>query len=275
MKKYNFDLTGRNAIINGASGAIGGVFAEALIDSGANVALCYNSNKSPIAKMIEDKKNSSNLLKGYKVNYMKLKEVANHADKVMEDFGSIDIVVNCVGGHLEGSISDGGTTFFDLDPMVMRENVTFNLFAGCIWPCYYYVKKMIPNNDGGSIVNISSMNAYRPLRGRGSYAAAKAGVTNFTQWLACHVAKDFNPKIRVNCIAPGFFPGPHNLGVMTNEDGSLAWRGREIVNMTPMGRLGNSEDIVGALLWYVSDASSYITGTMLPVDGGFTAYSGL
>lgn len=275
MSDYQFNFTGKNAIVTGASGVIGGGMAEALINAGANVAMSYNSNKTPVEERINRMSRPGQLLKGYKVDYMHKDEIAAHAEQVMADFGRIDMVINCAGGHLKGSISDGDLTLFDLDPDVLLNNVAFNLFAGCIWPCYYYAKKMIPNPDGGSILNISSMNAYRPLRGRASYAAAKAGVTNFTQWLACHLARDLNPRIRVNCIAPGFFPGPHNLGIMTNEDGSLAWRGKEIVAMTPMGRLGTPEDIVGTMLWYMSDASRYVTGTMTPVDGGFTAYAGL
>ena len=275
MKDYKFDLSGKSAIVTGASGVIGGGMAEALIECGANVAMSYNSHGGPVEERIARMTRQGNKLRGYRVNYMRPEEIAAHAAEVMADFGRIDIVVNCVGGHLPGSVSDGELTLFDLDPLVMQDNATFNLFAGCIWPCYYYAKKMLPNPEGGSIVNISSMNAYRPLRGRASYAAAKAGVTNFTQWLACHLARDFNPKIRVNCIAPGFFPGPHNRGIMANEDGSLAWRGKEIVALTPMGRLGAPEDIVGTLLYYVSDLSRYVTGTMTPVDGGFTAYAGL
>lgn len=274
MKNY-FDLKGKNAVVTGASGVIGGAMAESLAEAGANVAMSYNTNQAPVADRIKRLARLGVKLAGYKVDHMRREEIAAHADKVMEDFGGIDIVINAAGGHLKGSISDPPLTFFDLDPDVMRDNTNFNLYAGCIWPCYYYASKMLENRDGGSIVNISSMNAYRPLRGRASYAAAKSGVTNFTQWLACHLARDFNPKLRVNCIAPGFFPGPHNRGVMTNEDGTLAWRGKEIVAMTPMGRLGHVDDIVGAMLWYVSDASRYVTGTMIPVDGGFTAYAGL
>ena len=287
---YSVDLGGKNAIVTGASGVIGGALAEALALSGAGVAMTYNSNPGPVLERIErlagkggrtgrtggDRRGGrSGVLRGYRVNATQPDQIAAHADEVMRDFGSIDIVINAAGGHLADSISDPPLTFFDLDPLIMRDNAAFNLFAGCVWPCYYYGRHMLKNPEGGSIVNISSMNAYRPLRGRASYAAAKAGVTNFTQWLACHLARDFNPAIRVNCIAPGFFPGPHNRGIMTNEDGSLAWRGKEIVAMTPMGRLGRIEDLTGPVLWLVSDASKYVTGTMTPVDGGFTASAGL
>ncbi|MBW3097197.1 SDR family oxidoreductase [Pseudohoeflea coraliihabitans] len=272
---FHCDLSGKSAIVSGASGVIGGQIAEKLIESGANVAMTYNTNRAPVEDRIRRMQNATGMLAAHKVDYTKLPEIEAHADRVVDEFGAIDIVVNCAGGHLPNSISDGDLTFFDLDPEVMRANVSFNLMSGCMWPCYYYCKKMLDNPEGGSIVNISSMNAYRPLRGRASYAAAKSGVANFTQWLACHLANDFNPMIRVNCIAPGFFPGPHNRGTMTNVDGSLAWRGQEIVAMTPMRRLGAPEDLMGAMLFYVSDMSRYVTGTTIPIDGGFTANAGL
>ncbi|MGN6768212.1 MAG: SDR family NAD(P)-dependent oxidoreductase, partial [Rhizobiaceae bacterium] len=208
----------------------------------------YNSNGAPVYERLERRRGGGSKLSAYQLDCTVPEAIATHAEKIEADFGSIDMLVNCAGGHLPGSIGDGRKTFFDLDPLVMRDNSDFNLFAGCIWPCYHYGRKMLANPLGGSIVNISSMNAYRPLRGRASYAAAKAGVANFTQWLACHLAREFNPAIRVNCIAPGFFPGPHNRGIMTNEDGSLAWRGKEIVALTPMQRLGSPDDIVGTLL---------------------------
>lgn len=270
----NIDLTGKTAVITGASGVIGGAIAQSLIDAGANVALTYYSNRKPIEVFIA-KQNCIGKIKGYQVDNTVPDEIAAHAEKVIFDFDAIDILINCAGGHLPGSISDLSTTFFDLDPQIMDKNVSFNLLSGCIWPCYFYGKKMVKNNNGGAIINISSMNAYRPLQGRASYAAAKSGVGNFTQWFASTIAREFNNKIRVNCIAPGFFPGPHNLGVMTNEDGSLAWRGKKIVERTPMGRLANPEDIVGTMLFLVSDMSKYVTGTMIPVDGGFMAESGL
>ncbi len=274
MKELSLDLRGRTAIVTGASGAIGGAMAVALMRHGANVALTYRSNRAAIEALL-DEAGSTIRTHSHRVDNTHPDEIAAHARAVKEEFGMIDIVVNCAGGHLAGSIGESGTSFFDMDPMIMERNTSFNLYAGCIWPCYFYGREMAGNPDGGSIVNISSMNAYRPLGGRPSYAAAKAGVTNFTQWLACHVAREINPRIRVNCIAPGFFPGPSNRGIMANEDGSLAWRGEKIVARTPMGRLGRTEDIVGTLLFYVSELSHYVTGTMIPVDGGFTADAGV
>lgn len=274
MPDYTMDLRGKTAIVSGASGVIGGVMARALMHAGANVALIYNSNRMPVDDLLAQADGRQDV-RAYSVDYLDPAQIARHADQVQSDFGAIDILINCAGGHLSGTINEGSTSFFDLDPLQMERNTTFNLYSGCIWPCYYYGRHMVRNEHGGSIVNISSMNAYRPLRGRASYAAAKSGVTNFTQWFAGYVAREFNNKLRVNCIAPGFFPGPHNLGSMANADGSLAWRGKQIVAQTPMGRLGAPEDIVGAMLFYVSDLSRYVTGTMLPVDGGFTSEAGL
>ena len=249
--------------------------AEALARAGANVALCYHSNRAPIERMIEELTPTGVKLLAYRIDCMQREEIAAHADQVMNDFGRIDIVVNTAGGLLPGSVSDNGLTLFDLDLDVMEKMVTYNLFAGCIWPCFFYSKKMVPNQDGGSIINIASMNSYRPLEGRASYAAAKAGVANFTQWLAVHLAKDLNPRIRVNAIAPGFFPSQQNWESMASESGEIGWRGKKILSLTPMGRLGVPEDLLGTLIWYASDASRYVTGTMTPVDGGFTAYAGL
>lgn len=270
-----FQLTGKNAIVTGASGTIGGAMAEALARAGANVAMCYHSNSAPIEKAIRELSSLGVTLRGYKIDCMQREQIAEHADKVMEDFGSIDIVVNTAGGLLPGSVSDNGLTLFDLDLDIMEKMVTYNLFAGCIWPCFFYSKKMLSNPEGGSIINIASMNSYRPLEGRASYAAAKAGVANFTQWLAVHLAKDLNPKIRVNAIAPGFFPSKQNWESMASQTGELGWRGKKIIERTPMGRLGVPDDLLGTLIWYASDASKYVTGTMTPVDGGFTAYAGL
>lgn len=274
MKDLSLNLRGKNAVITGASGVIGGAMAMGLMRHGANVSLTYRSNRSAVDTLI-NAAGSAARTHSQRVDNTVPEEIEAHASAVMEEFGTIDIVVNCAGGHLPGSIAGNGASFFDMDPMVMERNTSFNLYAGCIWPCYYYGRQMVHNPDGGSIVNISSMNAYRPLGGRPSYAAAKAGVTNFTQWLACHLAREINDRIRVNCIAPGFFPGPRSRGVMTNEDGSLAWRGERIVARTPMGRLGSPEDIVGTMLFYVSGLSQYVTGTMIPVDGGFTADAGI
>lgn len=273
-RDYSMDLGGKTAIVSGASGVIGGIMAQTLIQSGANVALVYYSNKKPVEALIALSSGQQEV-RGYQVDYNDIAQISRHAEEVVADFGKIDILINCAGGHLPGTINEGSTSFFDLDPLQMERNTEFNLYSGCIWPCYFYGSHMAQNEHGGSILNISSMNAYRPLRGRSSYAAAKAGVTNFTHWFACYMAREHNAKLRVNCIAPGFYPGPHNFGSMANEDGTLAWRGQRIVEQTPMGRLGVPDDIVGAMLFYVSDLSKYVTGTMLPVDGGFTSEAGL
>ena len=270
-----FQLTGKNAVVTGASGTIGGLMADTLARTGANVALCYHSNKDAIDQRIAALSSCGVTLRGYRIDCRRREAIAAHADQLMEDFGRIDIVVNAAGGLLPGSVSDNGLTLFDLDPDIMEQMVSYNLFGGCIWPCLFYSQKMVPNPEGGSIINITSMNAYRPLEGRASYAAAKAGVANFTQWLAVHLAKDLNPKIRVNAIAPGFFPSRQNWESMASPDGKPGWRGRKIIAHTPMGRLGEPDDLAGTLIWYASDASKYVTGTMTPVDGGFTAYAGL
>ena len=153
--------------------------------------------------------------------------------------------------------------------------MTLNFLGGAVLPCLFHGGKMVTNENGGAIINISSMNAVRPLEGRPAYAASKAAVSNFTQWLACHVARRYTPRIRVNAIAPGFFPNERMRASLFNEDGSDTERARRIVDHTPMGRLGDVDDLVGTALWYATDASRFVTGTITPVDGGFSAYWGV
>jgi len=272
-----FDLTGKTAVVTGASGAIGGALAAGLAHAGANVVLCYGRSKDKAealkARLIEEGVTSR--IETSQVIATDVEATAAHAAWVVSEFGSVDILVNCAGGNIASAITGGDVTFFDLEVESLREVVELNLFGGCIYPCMFYGREMVKNANGGSIINITSMNTFRPLEGRPGYAASKAAVTNFTQWLSTHIAKECNPKVRVNAIAPGFVPNARTLRILRNEDGSYAPRGQKIITHTPMGRMGEPEDLVGTCIWYASDASSYITGTVMPVDGGFSCYTGV
>ena len=272
-----FDLTGKTAVVTGASGAIGGALAAGLAHAGADVVICYGHNKEK-AEALKAKLESEGVKSRLAVSQVESNDaaaVAAHAAWVAKEFGHIDIVVNCAGGNVAAALTGPGKTFFDLDIEPLEQVMHLNFFGGCIFPCMYYGREMIKNANGGSIINISSMNAFRPLEGRPGYAAAKAAVTNFTQWLSTHVAKECNPAVRVNAIAPGFVPNARMLRSLYNEDGTYTERGQKIISHTPMGRLGKTEDLVGTCIWYASDASAYVTGTVTPVDGGFHAYSGV
>ncbi|HPP67449.1 MAG TPA: SDR family oxidoreductase, partial [bacterium] len=166
-------------------------------------------------------------------------------------------------------------SFFDLPLEALEKVVVLNLFGGAILPAQVFGKEMVKNPEGGSIINISSMNAFRPLTRIPGYSAAKAAVSNFTQWLATHFAMEYNKLLRVNAIAPGFFLTQQNRYLLTDENNNLTLRGQTIIKHTPMGRFGNPEDLIGTCIWLASKASVFITGIVIPIDGGFNAYSGV
>ena len=270
-----FSLAGRTAVVTGASGAIGGAIALGFARAGANLALIYHRNSDAAKRIEADISSQGVIARTYRVDVLDEKIVSANADRIVSDFGGIDVLLNSAGGNLEAAITDADTGFFDLAPQAIQDTMTLNFLGGAVLPCLFYGGKMVANENGGAIINISSMNAVRPLEGRPAYAASKAAVSNFTQWLACHVARRYTPKIRVNAIAPGFFPNKRMRSSLFNEDGSHTERARRIVDHTPMGRLGDVDDLVGTALWYATDASRFVTGTITPVDGGFSAYGGV
>jgi len=196
-------------------------------------------------------------------------------NEVLNDFGKIDILVNSAGGNLKEATTSSDLSFFDLSLSALEKVIALNLFGGAILPAQVFGKVMADNKNGGSIINISSMNAIRPLTRIPGYSAAKAAVSNFTQWLAVHFAQEYNKNLRVNAIAPGFFLTQQNHYLLFDENGNLTERGKSIIAHTPMGRFGNPEDLIGVCIWLASEASKFVTGTIIPIDGGFSAYSGV
>jgi NAD(P)-dependent dehydrogenase (short-subunit alcohol dehydrogenase family) len=270
-----FRLDGKNAVVTGASGAIGGAIARGFAHFGANLALCCHKHRARLDALLEEISVLPGKFRAYRVDAMDPQAVGAHADDVIRDFGSIDILVNVAGGNRPGAVyTGGGGTIFDLGRQEQMDVVVLNLFGGAIWPCLLYGGKMLGNPAGGSIINISSINGIRPLQGRAAYAAAKAGIDNFTMSLAAHIARDINPKLRVNSIAPGFFPNFRPEQMLFNEDGTPSQRTQNALAHIPMKRLGDPEELMGTALWLASDASTYVTGTTAVVDGGFLAFSG-
>jgi NAD(P)-dependent dehydrogenase (short-subunit alcohol dehydrogenase family) len=157
----------------------------------------------------------------------------------------------------------------------LEKVVGLNLFGGSILPCQVFGRSMIKNEEGGTIINISSMSAFRPLTKTAGYSAAKAAVSNFTQWLANHFAQEYNKKLRVNAIAPGFLLTQQNRYLLLGKDGNFTPRAKAIIAHTPMGEFGKPEDLIGACVWLASNASRFVTGAVVPIDGGFNAYSGV
>lgn len=276
------DLTGKVAVITGASGTLCSVFARALARAGAKVAL-LGRNMEKLKELADEIAAEGGIAKGYTCNVMNKANCLTVAEDVAADFGPCDILINGAGGNnarantdkefFELSDLDSDTvTFFDLDESGVE--MVFNLnWIGTLLPTQAFARQMV-GRPGCNIINISSMNAYRPLTKIPAYSGAKAAITNFTQWLAVHFSRE---GIRVNAIAPGFFSSEQNARLLYNEDGTPTERTGKILAATPMGRFGDSDkDLVGALLFLLNnEAAGFITGICLPVDGGFSAYAGV
>ncbi len=194
-------------------------------------------------------------------------------ETIKTELGAVDILINAAGGNHPSATTSADLSFFDLPLDAFHQVGDLNLL-GTILPCQVFGCTMAERGEG-VILNISSMSAFRPLTRIPAYSAAKAAINNFTQWLAVHMAQNYSPRIRVNAIAPGFFIGEQNRRLLLNEDGSLTPRGQTIMTHTPMNRFGTPEDLIGATMWLVSPASAFVTGTVIPIDGGFSAFGGV
>lgn len=270
-----FSLKGKNAAVLGGGGVLGTTMAKGLARAGANVAVCDLRIEQAQAAAAEVEKCGVKS-KGYKLNAMDYDDLKNVCGSVIADFGSVDILINAVGGNMKNATTSDELSFFDLPKDALEKVVNLNLMGGAVMPSQIFGKKMVENPNGGVIINISSMNAFRPLTRIPGYSAAKAAVSNFTQWLATDLARAYGEKIRVNAIAPGFFLTDQNRFLLTEQEtGKLTARGNTILAHTPVGRFGEPEDLVGTLIWLASDASKFVTGIVVPVDGGFSAFSGV
>jgi len=268
-----YDFTDRSVVITGGGGVLCGEMACALVGCNANVTIL---DRDPaladlVVKRFENIKGRYLVAKGDVLNRESLEE---SAAEVVKHFGRIDCLINGAGGNNPKATTSPDQSFFSLPAESLKFVSDLNLL-GTILPSQVFGRYMAEQKEG-IILNISSMNAFRPLTRIPVYSAAKAAVSNFTQWLAVHMAQEYSPKIRVNAIAPGFFLTNQNRFLLTDkETGAWTQRGKRIVDHTPMGRLGTPEDLLGAVLWLLSPASDFVTGVVLPIDGGFAAYSGV
>ncbi len=270
-----FDIKGKNAAILGGGGILGTSMAEGLASAGANVAICDLKEETAV-KIAQGLEKYNVKVRGYGMNAMEYESLKNACSAVKNDFGSIDILVNAVGGNMKDASTTDTVSYFDLPREALEKVVDLNLMAGAMLPCQVFGREMAESEEGGSIINISSMNYYRPLTRTPGYSAAKAAVSNFTQWLSVYLAQAYGDKIRVNAIAPGFFLTDQNRYLLTDlATGEPTKRGRQIIEHTPMGRYGDPGDLIGTLVWLASDAAKFVTGITVPVDGGFSAYSGV
>jgi NAD(P)-dependent dehydrogenase (short-subunit alcohol dehydrogenase family) len=267
-----YDFTGRSVVITGGTGVLGRVITQALVGCGANVAILARDREKASALLSQlSGHGKAIILEG---DALKRESLELAARKVVDEFGRIDCLVNGAGGNHPQATTRPDLSFFDIPEEALRFVFELNLL-GTILPSQIFGKHMTQQREG-VILNVSSMTAFRPLTRVLSYSAAKAGVNSFTQWLAVHLAQEYSPRIRVNAIAPGFFLTEQNRFLLTDkETGELTPRGKSIISHTPMGRFGEPEDLLGAVLWLLSPASAFVTGVVVPVDGGFSAFGGV
>ncbi len=268
-----FDIQGLTAVITGGSGHLGRAMAQGLAQAGARVAI-ISLHAETSGKVAEAIKADGGQAIGVACDVLDRASLERTRELVTENFGPIDILINAAGGNSPQATTSADTSFFDLDVRAIESVLDLN-FTGTLQSCQVFGREMAERGQG-CIVNVASMNALRPLTRIPAYSAAKAAVANFTQWLAVHMAREYSPQIRVNAIAPGFILTEQNRFLLTDaQSGALTERGQSIITHTPAGRLGAPEDLIGTLLWLVSPASAFVTGTVIPIDGGFSAYSGV
>ena len=267
-----FNLKDKKAVITGGAGVLCPTIGLGLGKAGAEIAVCDINSTDKVVSRLRSEGISA---KGYYIDVMDLDSINKCKINVVGDFGRIDILVNGAGGNVKEATTSKELTFFDIPLTALEKVINLNLLGGAILPSQVFGKAMVGNPEGGSIINISSMNAYRPLTRIPGYSAAKAAVSNFTQWSAVHFAMEYNKKLRVNAIAPGFFLTEQLKYLLLDENGDLTPRGQSIITHTPMGEFGNPGDLIGACVWLASEASSFVTGVIIPIDGGFNSYSGV
>jgi NAD(P)-dependent dehydrogenase (short-subunit alcohol dehydrogenase family) len=269
-----YDFSDCTILITGGAGVLGSEIACALMGCNANVAILDRDQElaqQVIERFPKALKGRAVRVFGDVLNWETLQQ-AN--ETVQAEFGAVDVLINAAGGNHPSATTSADLSFFDLPIDALRRVGDLNLL-GTILPCQVFGRGMAERGEG-VILNISSMNALRPLTRIPAYSAAKAAVSNFTQWLAVHMAQNYSPQIRVNAIAPGFFLTEQNRFLLTDkESGELTARGKAILAHTPMNRFGKPEDLLGATMWLISPASAFVTGTVIPIDGGFSAFSGV
>jgi len=271
-KQTLFDIHGQTAVITGGGGVLGSAMARALAGAGARVAV-ISLHETSAASVAEAIRAEGGEAIGLACDVMDRAALEQARAEIAQKFGSIDILINGAGGNRPAATTSAERSFFDLDAQALGEVFDLNL-TGTLRPSQVFGQSMVEQGRG-CIVNIASMNAQRPLTRIPAYSAAKAAVANFTQWLAVHMAQEYSAHIRVNAISPGFLTEQNRFLLTRPETGELTPRGQAILSHTPMGRFGVPEDLVSTLLWLVSPASSFVTGTVIPVDGGFSAFSGV
>ena len=265
-----FDITGKVVVITGGTGILGKAIAKYLALEGAKVVILGRRAEAGNA-IVADIKAAGGEAMFLTTDVMKLDVLEQNLADIVAAYGRVDSLLNAAGGNMPGATISPDGTFFDLKPEEFQKVLNLNL-TGTVIPSQVFLKQMVEQGEG-TIVNFSSMAAFRPMTRVAGYAAAKAGISNFTAFLATEVAKKFGEKIRVNAIAPGFFLTEQNRTLLTNPDGSWTQRGADVIRQTPFGRMGQPEELCGTIHYLISDASKFVTGTVAVVDGGFNTFA--
>ena len=267
-----FDLSGRVAIVTGATGVLGGAMARGLARAGVSVGILGRRRERAEQVAAEIRAAGGDAL-ALPADVLDAEQLSAARVAVLDRWGRLDILVNAAGGNVPGATLPPGESFFNMPPAAFQQVMDLN-FMGTLLPIRHF-GEALASGGRGSVVNISSMAAQRAITRVAGYSAAKAAVDNLTRWLAVEMARHYGGGLRVNAIAPGFFISEQNRALLLDPDGTLTERGRLIVEHTPMGRFGEPDELLGALLWLCSDAARFVTGVVVPVDGGFSIFSGV
>lgn len=268
-----FGLSGKVAVVTGGTGVLGSEICRGLAQAGASLAILATTESRTTA-LAEELSAAGGQAIGIGADVLDKDSLKSAYDRVLDHYGKVDILINGAGGNRPQATASPDRSFFDLPADAVQW--VFNLnFIGSLLSSQVFGRALVDQGTG-VVLNISSMTAFTPLTRVVAYSGAKAAINNFTQWLAVHFAQEFSPAIRVNAIAPGFFMGEQNRYLLVDEaSGELTPRGQQIINHTPMGRFGDPDDLIGTVLWLLSDASRFVTGIVVPVDGGFSAFGGV
>ena len=268
--KNLFDIKDYVVVITGGTGVLGRAIAKYLSLNGASVIIL--GRKEEVGReIVADIENAGGRCEFMKTDVMDRQAVQANCDAIVAKYGRVDTLLNAAGGNMAGATIGPDQNFFDLDTRQFQTVLELNL-TGTVIPTQVFLKPMVAQGKG-SIINFSSMAAFRPMTRVCGYAAAKAGISNFTAFMATECSKKFGEGIRVNAIAPGFFITEQNRSLLTNPDGSYTQRGQDVVRQTPFGRMGEPEELCGTIHYLMSDAAKFVTGTVAVVDGGFNAFA--
>jgi NAD(P)-dependent dehydrogenase (short-subunit alcohol dehydrogenase family) len=268
-----FGLEDKVAVVTGGGGVLCGTLSRALARAGVKVAV-LDILPDAAEAVVADIEADGGVSLAVQCDVLDRESLEAAAEAVLAEFGRVDILINGAGGNKKQATTSETETFFDLPADAVQW--VFNLnFIGTLLPSQVF-GELMADRGKGTILNVSSMNAFRPLTRIPAYSGAKAAVSNFTQWLAVHMNQEYSSDIRVNAIAPGFFLTEQNRFLLTDEQsGDLTPRGQTIINHTPMGRFGDPDDLISTVIWLLSEGSSFVTGIVVPIDGGFSAFSGV